>query len=102
MELPALRSAVEKINAGAYTVQARSPYMQKLNAQIEARIRKQLDALCADVETADAQTLARIRQEIGKTDCAETLKQEYYRLLEADIRRQPENYLWTHQRFARI
>ena len=82
MELPALRSAVEKINAGAYTVQARSPYLQKLNAQIEARIRKQLDALCADVETVDAQTLARIRQEIGKADCAETLKQEYYRLLE--------------------
>ena len=28
--------------------------------------------------------------------------QQYYRLLEQDIRLQPENYLWTHQRFARI
>ncbi|MBQ9450525.1 MAG: lysophospholipid acyltransferase family protein [Bacteroidales bacterium] len=26
----------------------------------------------------------------------------YYKLLEEDIRKQPENYLWTHQRFARI
>ena len=32
----------------------------------------------------------------------EEIMQQYYRLLEADIRRQPENYLWTHQRFARI
>ena len=30
------------------------------------------------------------------------IMQQYYRLLEADIRQQPENYLWTHQRFARI
>ncbi len=30
------------------------------------------------------------------------IMQQYYRLVEADIRQQPENYLWTHQRFARI
>ena len=30
------------------------------------------------------------------------IMQQYYRLLEEEIRRQPENYLWTHQRFARI
>ena len=30
------------------------------------------------------------------------IMQQYYRLLEQDIRQQPENYLWTHQRFARI
>ena len=29
------------------------------------------------------------------------LMQQYYRLLEEDIRRQPENYLWTHRRFDR-
>lgn len=32
----------------------------------------------------------------------EEITQQYYRLLEAEIRQQPENYLWTHQRFARI
>ena len=30
------------------------------------------------------------------------IMQQYYRLVEADIRQQPENYLWTHQRFARM
>ena len=29
------------------------------------------------------------------------IMQQYYTLLEKDIREQPENYLWTHQRFAR-
>ena len=32
----------------------------------------------------------------------EEIMQQYYRLVEADIRQQPENYLWTHQRFARM
>ena len=32
----------------------------------------------------------------------EQIMQQYYRLVEADIRQQPENYLWTHQRFARM
>ena len=30
------------------------------------------------------------------------IMQQYYTLLEKDIREQPGNYLWTHQRFARI
>ena len=30
------------------------------------------------------------------------IMQQYYKLLEQDIREQPGNYLWTHQRFARI
>ena len=30
------------------------------------------------------------------------IMQQYYTLLEKDIREQPENYLWTHRRFARI
>ena len=30
------------------------------------------------------------------------IMQQYYTLLEKDVREQPENYLWTHQRFARI
>ena len=32
----------------------------------------------------------------------EEITKQYYQLLEADIRQQPENYLWTHQRFARL
>ncbi len=30
------------------------------------------------------------------------IMQQYYTLLEKDVREQPGNYLWTHQRFARI
>ena len=30
------------------------------------------------------------------------IMEQYYRLLEKDVREQPANYLWTHQRFARI
>ncbi|MCR4859613.1 MAG: lysophospholipid acyltransferase family protein [Bacteroidales bacterium] len=30
------------------------------------------------------------------------IMQQYYTLLEKDIREQPENYLWTHRRFTRI
>lgn len=32
----------------------------------------------------------------------EEIMKQYYKLLEQDIREQPENYLWTHQRFVRI
>ena len=32
---------------------------------------------------------------------AQQIMQQYYKLLEEDIRRQPENYLWTHRRFDR-
>lgn len=32
----------------------------------------------------------------------EEITKQYYQLLEADIRQQPENYLWTHRRFARL
>ena len=30
------------------------------------------------------------------------IMQQYYSLFENDIREQPGNYLWTHQRFARM
>lgn len=32
----------------------------------------------------------------------EDIMKEYYRLLEADIERQPWNYLWTHRRWGRV
>lgn len=31
---------------------------------------------------------------------AEQIMKRYYELLEADIRKQPENYLWTHNRWG--
>ncbi|MBO7575354.1 MAG: lysophospholipid acyltransferase family protein [Bacteroidales bacterium] len=40
--------------------------------------------------------------EDASTLSLEEIMQQYYRLLEADIRQQPENYLWTHQRFAKV
>ena len=42
-----------------------------------------------------------ICEDASKLGVAEIM-QQYYRLVEADIRQQPENYLWTHQRFARM
>ena len=42
-----------------------------------------------------------ICEDAPKLGVAEIM-QQYYRLVEADIRQQPENYLWTHQRFARM
>ena len=42
-----------------------------------------------------------ICEDASKMDVQEMM-QQYYTLLEKDIREQPENYLWTHQRFARI
>ena len=42
-----------------------------------------------------------ICEDASKMEVQEIM-QQYYTLLEKDIREQPENYLWTHQRFARI
>jgi KDO2-lipid IV(A) lauroyltransferase len=42
--------------------------------------------ICEDASTMDVQQMM----------------QEYYRLLEAEIRQQPENYLWSHKRFKRV
>lgn len=42
--------------------------------------------ICEDASTLDVQQMM----------------QEYYRLLEAEIRQQPENYLWSHKRFKRV
>jgi len=42
-----------------------------------------------------------ICEDASKMEIKEIM-QQYYKLLEKDIREQPENYLWTHQRFAKI
>ena len=42
-----------------------------------------------------------ICEDASKMD-VQQMMQEYYRLLEADIRLQPENYLWSHKRFNRV
>jgi len=40
--------------------------------------------------------------EDASTMTPQQIMDRYYQLLEKDIREQPANYLWTHQRFARI
>ena len=82
LDLAALRSVAERINAGAYTVQARTPYAQRINRRIDALMNETLARLCAGVEEADAQTLAQIRQSVDRTDCAEVLKTDCYRRIE--------------------
>ena len=82
LELPALRALVERINTGAYTVQARTPYAQRVNRRIDKLMNETLSALCAGVEEADAQGLAKIRQSVDRTDCADVLKTDFYRRIE--------------------
>ena len=82
MDLPALRAAAERINNGAYTVQTRTPFAQRVNTRIDALMNDALSTLCAGVEEADAQTLAKIRQSVDRTDCAEILKTDCYRRIE--------------------
>ena len=82
MDLPALRAVAERINTGAYTVQTRTPFAQRVNARMDALLSEALEAICAGVEEADAQTLAQIRQSVDRTDCAEVLKTDCYRRIE--------------------
>jgi hypothetical protein len=82
LELPALRALAERINTGAYTVQARTPYAQRVNRRIDGLMNETLAELCTGVEEADAQTLAKIRQNVDRTDCADVLKTDFYRRIE--------------------
>ncbi|MBQ1410463.1 MAG: hypothetical protein IIY94_04215 [Oscillospiraceae bacterium] len=82
MDLEALRATVERINTGAYTVQARTPYAQRVNQRIDALMQEQLADICAGVETADAPTLMQIRQKLDRVDCAEILKTVGYQRIE--------------------
>ena len=83
LDVPALHTVLEQINTGAYTVQARTPYAQRVNRRIDGLMDEALAALCVGVEEADAQTLARIRQSVDRTDCADLLKSGYYQRIEA-------------------
>jgi KDO2-lipid IV(A) lauroyltransferase len=38
--------------------------------------------------------------EDARTMSVEDIMKRYYELLEEDIRKQPENYLWSHRRWA--
>ena len=79
----ALQALTERIGHGAYTVQARTPYLELLNRRLEALQAEDLARLCADVPGADAQTLAGIRAELEAADCAEVLKTEHFRAIDA-------------------
>lgn len=78
----ALRELTERIGHGAYTVQARTPYLELLNRRLEGLQAEALARLCADVPGADAGTLAGIREALEAADCAEVLKTEHFRAIE--------------------
>ena len=83
LELPELRALLDRINGGPYTVQARTPYAMRVNQRIDALQGQALAELCAGIEEADSQTLARIRRSLERADCAEVLKTDYFRRIEA-------------------
>ena len=83
LELPALRALADRIAAGPYTVVKRTPYLTALNARIDQLQADELAALCAGTEEADARTLARIREQLERVDCAEVLKTEHFRRIDA-------------------
>ena len=83
LDIDALHALAEKIVSGPYTVQTRTPYAARLNARIDALQNAALDELCAGVEEADPRALAGIREALDRTDCAEVLKTDYYRRVEA-------------------
>lgn len=82
LELDTLRALADRINAGPYTVQTRTPYVARLNLRIDGLQTVALDELCAGVEEADPRTLARIREALERTDCAEVLKTAYFRRID--------------------
>ena len=83
LDLEALRSLVDRINSGVYTAQARMPYVERLNRRMDALQAGELAELCADVPQADADTLARIREDLERVDCAEVLKTDHFHFIEA-------------------
>ena len=83
LDLSSLRSLADRITAGPYTVQNRSPYLARLNTRIDSLQAEELAELCAGVEEADSRSLNRIRKELERVDCAEHLKAEYFRRIDA-------------------
>ena len=83
LDLEGLRALTAQIAAGPYTVQNRAPYIAKLNARIDGLQAEDLATLCAGVEEADGRTLARIREALEQADCAEVMKTEHFRRIEA-------------------
>ena len=83
LDLEGLRALTSRIVSGPYTVQNRAPYIARLNERIDGLQAEDLAALCAGVEEADGRTLARIREALEQADCAEVLKTEHFRRIEA-------------------
>ena len=83
LDIPALRTLAEKIQAGPYTDETRTPYLDRLNDRIDALHIRALTEICTDVEQAERETLTAVRSAVDARDCAETLKAEFYRRIEA-------------------
>lgn len=82
LDLPALQSLADQINRGPYTVQTRTPYVEQLTQRMDQLQKQNLEALCVGIEEADAKTLAGIRTQLEAVECAEVLKNPYFRRIE--------------------
>lgn len=83
LDLAGLRALTDRITGGAYTVQARGPYVERLNRRADELQVQALEELCAGVEEADLRGLAQIWESLEQVDCAEILKSEFFRRIDA-------------------
>ncbi len=83
LDLSSLRALADRISGGPYAVPVRAPYVESLNRRIDELQQEELKTLCADVEIADSRSLARIRERLEAVDCAEHLKSEHFRRIDA-------------------
>ena len=83
LEIPALQERLAQIGAGPYTEQTRLPFVSMLNQRIDALHVKALDELCAGLGEADRAALEEIRRQVARYDCADVLKTEVFRRIEA-------------------
>ena len=78
LELNELLRRQDRINHSVYVLQTRAPYAERVLARIEQKQTEQLEAMCAELETADLAQVKRIRNRIEAFDCPEVLKQPFY------------------------
>ncbi len=82
LEQEELRTLLDRITTGPYTVQTRAPYVELLTHRMDELHSVALEELCAGVEEADSRTLTKIRSAVAAMDCAEILKNDCYRRIE--------------------
>ena len=83
LDISGLQEKIDQINAGPYTDQSKAPFLAKLNSRIDELHVQALSELCAGLEEADRETVAGLRSSVSQRDCAEVLKSEFFRRIEA-------------------